>query len=315
MPCCSSKPKTSRQQGAVLLFALVCLLALSSMVILSAGKASREALDARRLASEYQADLLAESLVERARNLILQDKDTLTDTLEDPWVEPIVGENYSILIEPCNAWLNINEALDDERVQDAVKRLVEDKNISADAIDYLLDWLDTDSDEERIPGSEGKAYARKWPKYKPRNDEMPVPDEILLIQEFEDLPDGWVDAFLTTWSDKNININFVSRELFEAYLPEIATDWTQVEQWRLSEGFHSKSDLIKALPQLEGDGELWTTVSNAISLSGNLFRVTIEIQLPFVYERRRYILKRNPILVDRAPKVVRGDVLETIPTE
>lgn len=297
------------------MFVLVCLLALSSMVILSSGKASREALDARRLVSEYQADLLAESLVERARNLILQDKDTLTDTLEDPWAEPVVGETFTMLIEPCNARLNINETLDDARVQDTVKRLVGDENLGVEAVEHLLDWLDPDEDEERIPGSEQNAYMRKWPKYKPRNDEMPVPDEILLVAGFENLNRQWVDKYLTVWSDKNININFISQELFEAYLPEIAADWTQVEQWRLGEGFRTKSDLIEALPQLEGDGELWTTISNAISLSGNLFRVTIEIHLPFVYERRRYILKRNPILVDRAPEVVRGDVLETIPTE
>jgi len=314
MPSSSCRPSSSRS-GAVLLFVLVCLLALSGFVILSSGKASREALEARRLAAEYQAALLAESLLEQARALILEDKDTLTDTLEDPWADPVIGETYAMTIEPCNARLNLNEAATDLRTQETIKRLLEKRNIDTSALDYLLDWLDADTDEERITGSEQGAYVRKWPQYTPRNGDVTVPCEILLVQGFEDLDRQWVEGFFTVWSEKKININFVSQELFEAYLPEIANAWTQVEQWRLDEGFRTKSDLTEAIPQLEGDDDLWKTVSDSTSLSGNLFLVSIEVQLPFIYERRRYIIERNPILPDKSPDMVMGSIITTISTD
>jgi general secretion pathway protein K len=305
----------NEKKGAVLLFALVCLLALSSLVILSVGKASREAVEARRLAAEYQADLMAESLLDIGRELLRLDKDTLSDTPDDPWASPYADDEFAMVIEPCNARLNLNEALYDERVLETLKRLLENTGVHPDNTEFLLDWLDTDSKEERVTGSEEGSYTKTWPKYRPRNGDMPVPDEILLVNGFSGLGRDWIEDRLTVWSQKQINLNFVSKELFEAYLPEIAADWNRVLEWRESEGFQTKGDLTEALPALEGDADLWKTVSDAISLRSNFFRITIEIQLPFIYERRRYIVERNPILIDKLPEVVRGDVLEILPAE
>jgi general secretion pathway protein K len=315
MQCYSCRRKAEARSGAVLLFSLVCLLALSGIVILSVGKASREAVEARRLAAEYQADLLAESVLSLAREIIRRDKDSVADTPDDPWVEPVEGEDFELLIEPCNARLNLNDAVEHERTGETIITMMEEAELEPDNIDYLLDWLDKDLDEERITGSESRSYFKVWPRYRPRNGAMPVPEEILLVRGFEDVDREWLEKFFTVWGKKNININFVSRELFEAYLPEIASDWPQVENWRESQGFRSKDDLMEALPALEADAELWKTVSDAVSINSIFFRVTIEIRLPFVYERRRYIVERNPILVDKLPAVLRGDVLEVIPAE
>ena len=315
MRCCGNRSKNNSSRGAVLLFALVCLLALSSLVILSVGKATREAVEARRLAAEYQADLMAESLLDIGLELLRMDKDTLSDTPGDPWASPYADDEFAMIIEPCNARLNVNEVLYDERALQTLKRLLENTDIHPDNTEFLLDWLDGDSEEERVTGSEEGSYSGRWPKYKPRNDDLFVPDELILVNGFSGLDREWVENFLTVWSEKQINLNFVSKELFEAYLPEIAVDWSRVLEWRENQGFQTKGDLTEALPELEGDADLWKTVSDAISLRSNFFRITIEIQLPFVYERRRYIVERNPILIDKLPEVVRGDVLKIAPND
>jgi general secretion pathway protein K len=296
----------------VLLLALVCLLALSGIAVLASKRASQESLDARYLAAEYQADLLAESLLDRARELILEDADTLADTPADPWAQGFEGEGYKVVIEPCNARLNLNRILEDERSEDALRRLLESEEVPPDNVEYLKDWIDADL-IGRIPGAEDSAYDKVSPVYRPRNDLLESPEEALLVHGLGEISADWLRGKCTIWSTSLININFVSEEVFEAYVPELDGRFGRIEAWRRSKGFQNKGEFTEALPELEGDDALLKLMTDSFAVNSGFFRVSIEIQLPFVYEKRRYIVERNAFLADRPPEVLRGDVTAVLP--
>ena len=301
------------RQGAVLIMTLLLLLAAVSMVFHFSSLTLRQATEARFLAAEYQADLLAESVLEIARTRLADDDNLTYDSPDDKWSKRVQEDNWTLRITPCNALINANALLDDERMQTAVETLLRDKSHPLTLLDNLLDWVD-DELSERNFGSENLLYSRRWPPYRPRNADLETPEELLLVHGWDAVPRNWLESHFTAWSKDNVNINFVPEDIFKALLPELANQWDVIDAWRRDKGFQSKADLQEAMPFLRDDLNLWNEVIAAVAVKSTYFQAVIEVRLPFVYEKRRYLLYRAPLLLSRAPQVIRGDVLAVRPT-
>lgn len=104
-----SHPSDPSRQGVALVLVLVFLLSLTGLVMLTLGKSSKGALEVSTLPPEYQADVLAESAVAMAQELLLQDNDPTSDTLFEPWARPYQSDSLSFRIIPANAYLDLNK--------------------------------------------------------------------------------------------------------------------------------------------------------------------------------------------------------------
>lgn len=102
------RPSDARNRGVVLVMVLVLLLALTGLVLSSLSSSSKGALETASLLPEYQADILAESALPMAINMLGQDMDPTSDTLQEPWAKPYRSDNLTILITPANAYLPVN---------------------------------------------------------------------------------------------------------------------------------------------------------------------------------------------------------------
>ncbi len=318
--------RCTSSQGVALVLVMVCLLALSGLVFASAKLAYQESEDVVRLRDEYQPDLLAESGLELAKELIEYDNDPASDTLDEPWTFPIVKDELKVSISPCNARVDLNLTIGCQRCRIAVQRMLFnllllqreeplDKSFTPGSFEFtratgqvirLQDWIDGDN-EERVEGSEREDYEDQKLWNKPRNGVLVVPEEASLVKFWDSVPIEWIRDHGTAFvGSEQVNINFVSEEVFCAMFPELCSAWSQVKSYRESFGFTDISQLKSAAPDLAADEELFNTLSKFITVQSDVFRVMVEVELPLIYEKRRYILKR----LDDGFEVIRGDVLE-----
>ena len=293
-----------RQSGAALILVLTCLIALAGVVLLDEEAAFDKFHSVRLLTSEYEADGLAESGLSTALSLLAMDHSSASDTQFEPWAEPLTLGPVRISVEPCNARLDLNNLvvkIHSDRTRSAFGTLFRDKGYYPEDVDALVDWMDPDADE-RVLFAEGGWYEQYEMGYSPPNRELAVPEEALLVQGWGEVDPAWFEQHATLWNGSGkLNLNFVSREVFEAYLPRLAAYWGNVEEMRRREGGLARVDQL--LDILQGEEALYQEMVQFVTVKSEYFRVLIEVDLPLVYEKRRYIVKGNK-------RILRADVLE-----
>ncbi|MBG0775565.1 MAG: general secretion pathway protein GspK [Desulfovibrionaceae bacterium] len=297
------------RSGAAIILVLVCLLALSSLVLGNQELAFKGAFSARLLAEEYKADLMAESALNVAVELLRRDVDNAYDTPFDRWAQPWQREGVKLRITPENERLDLNSCLSKERHEQALRKMLFGVENSRVLLMTLADWADED-EEERVPGAEGLRYARMWPQYVPRNGPLQLPEELLLVSGWRAAAEPLLDD-LTVYGNGRVNLNFVSEKVFRALFPEIESSWTLVENWRRTKGYKSVSEFRDSIEKLSSDDELYKELLQYVTVESPAFRVDIEVDLPLVYERRRYIVQREDASGSIRPvRIPFGHVLE-----
>ena len=256
----------------------------------------------RALAQEYQADLLAKSGLEMALALLDQDIDPLSDTRLEPWARPWEAGPVKVSIEPCNARINLNLLLTDLTDEEfgrplnaGMSGILLANDLDPLLLDNLLDWMDVDT-IERVVGSESLAYTGRWPSYAPRNALLETVEELYLVNGWENVPGRVVDENFTVWGkDESVNINFVGETVFKNLFPGIAHLWPKVFYKQASSGFIIVSELQQIVGSDEKDLEIYNKVLPFVTEKSDLFRVLVEVRLPFVYQKRRFIVSRSSI--------------------
>lgn len=309
------------EKGLALVLVLVCLLALSGLVMASAELAFKESQDNIRLREEYQADLLGEAGLEIAKELLTYDAYEGYDTTAEPWAYPVKQDGVTVTIEPCNARLNVNFVAEDDRVSRALHWLLwrtllpEDRKNGAEFVAgnfaftrsagmrvRLQDYIDEDNDE-RIEGTESTEYEGGMIATQPPNRKLNLPEEVLLVRFWATIPPEWINKNLTVWSDDaQVNLNFIDEEMFKAMFGDIEDYWDEFHAYQTADGFKNVSELRNAIPILATEDDVYTDVIRYATVSSSIFRVMVDVDTPLVHEQRRYIL-------DREGNVVRGDVL------
>lgn len=302
------------RRGAALIIVLVTLLSLVGLVVAGSRHTLDQAVDLAALRDEYQADLLAESALAVALDMLAKDARPEMDSPEEPWAVTVSRADALIKIDPCDMRLNLNLAPTHNRTRDALEELVEKKGMQQRDFHLLLDWIDRDK-RERYPGSERSLYEDKLPEYKPHNNRLMVTEELYLVRGWEEADPEWVADHFTVWdSSGRININFVEEAVFKAFFPEIAGEWTTIRSWRESRGFTDVSELREASQLLSADDALYTDIIKYLRVDSQYYRVMIEVQTPMVYAKRRYIVRREKNEPNQRPEVLRCDVLAVLPS-
>jgi general secretion pathway protein K len=293
-----------KQSGAALILVLTCLIALAGVVLLDEQAAFDKFNSVRLLTSEYEADGLAESGLSVALSLLAEDDSVTSDTQFELWAEPMTLGSVRISVEPCNARLDLNSLIGrihSKRTRNAFGTLFNNKGYYPEYVDALMDWMDADADE-KVLFAEGGWYEQKELEYSPPNRMLVVPEEALLVQGWGEVDPVWFEQYATLWNDSGrLNLNFVSKEVLEAYLPRLAGYWGNIEGMRRQEGGLTRVDQL--LEILQGNELLYQETVRFVTMKSEYFRVIIEVDLPLVYEKRRYIVNGESL-------VVRADVLE-----
>jgi len=302
----------SSQSGAVLVLVLVCLLALTGVVLAMLDHTFHEAREPVFLSKEYQAGLMAEAGLEVAKEMLLEDEDDLSDTPRDPWAEPWVDAEHGlkIVITPCNALLDLNTLKPEEadnRAQNATRIMLNNKGLAPENLESLLDWLDADGNK-RLHGAERSAYILALKEYTPRNGPLNRPEEALLVLEWETVDPAWLAERFTVWGDSEINLNFASEELITAFLPELEDYFVPIKSFRELNGFTSISELDDIIGV-----DLRNEIDEYVTISSNYFMVVVEAKAASWVEQRRYVVKRDLGDPQDPISVVSSDVLKSAP--
>lgn len=306
--CDGTAGRYGKDCGAVLVIVLVTLLAAGSLVLANAGKAYEEAVEAARLREEYRADLLAESGLDIALALLELDDTEGWDGPSDSWVKPWRRDNLTVVIEPANSRLNINR-MNDRRTSTAVRSLILRQGLPSRLHTLLEDWLDEDTDG-LLFGSEDKLYSGGWPGYRPRNGPLKTLDEVLLVAEWGEVDRGWLYRTFAVVGGAP-NVNFIDKETFQTFLPELAVDWPLLRGARSPEGLRNITQIRDVFPALTFDDALYNRLLEQLSVETSAFRVSVEVNLPLVYEKRIYFITRDILDRKKPPEVMGCHVLET----
>ncbi|MDY7000883.1 MAG: type II secretion system protein GspK [Thermodesulfobacteriota bacterium] len=289
---------------------LVCLLALTGVVLAVLDQAFYEAREPVFLSKECQAGLLAVAGLAMAKKMLLEDGDDLADTPLNSWAKPWEDEKHGlkIVITPCNAFLNLNNlnpGKTDNRVQNATRVMLNNKGLAPENLESLLDWLDPDKNK-RLHGAEDSAYILALKDYTPRNKSLTRPEEALLALGWETVDPVWFGERFTVWGEGGVNLNFASEELIKAFLPELENYFTPIQNLRQDKGFTSISELDDIIGV-----DLRNKIDEYVTVSSKYFRVIIEVKAASWMEQRRYVVRRDMNDEKNPISVVSGDVLRS----
>jgi type II secretory pathway component PulK len=309
------------ERGSILVLVLVCLLALSGLVLLVMDMSFEDAREAGQLVQEYEADFSAEAGLDVALTLLGQDVTPGADTLLEPWAYPFRMRNMAVYIAPCNGSINLNglqlnNPQTFERTRQAMRAMLIKRNKPVDGIDRLAEWATPASKITGATGGIGSMsdpYARLVPVYHPRRDAMQRPEEIVLVEGWRDVDLDWVRRNFTVWGDAGkVNLNFVPEEVFRAYLPELAEYWGAIDGWRRTKGFENVSQLLAATG-LSQDSAAYANALPFLTVVSDYFQIIVEVDNPGMTAWTRYIVKRSALASRDKAKIVCRDVLSVRP--
>ncbi len=219
-------------KGIALVITLL-VLALLMVIVLEFGSSMRvEARAAANFRDDIKAYYLAKSGVTFAIALLEEDKDNPdtkdVDSLNELWAQKIpplpVGDGFvSVEISDERSKLNVNKIptgfgtgigiVTKDKMRDSAVRLFEQFDLKSDIVDAIADWIDTDDNDERIPGSERGYYEGSTEPYEAKNKSLDSIEELRLIKRVDDDTFTKLKNFLTVYTDGLLNLNTASKEV------------------------------------------------------------------------------------------------------
>jgi len=178
--------------------------------------------------------------------------------------------------------------------------VIEDEFQAQEIIDALIDWQDSDDDESAY-GAESGYYESLDPPYKPRNNLLELPNEILAVKGItpelmfgNDEKKGLADYITVFGSGGKININTADGPLIRALDDRIAADDAQLlTEYRAEvENAETLSDVnwYRDVPGWPGDIEL---SSQGITTTSTVFRIEAEAVLNGEYMKMTTYVRRS----------------------
>ena len=308
-----SGPSSSRRgrDGAALVIVLVLLLSLTGLVMGTMEYSTRRAIETSSLPGEYQADFMAETALAQAQQMLQFDEEEWADTPQEPWAETWQDGNLTIRITPCNAYIPIGKRPENAtRLTEALEYMLDGRPDEADMVEHFFRWANS-------PESDGDAqnrqtfYEDRLPEYRPRNQFFAVPEEVLLVHGWRSMNATWIRDRFTVWGDRKININFAPREVFQAFFPEFASRWEAIEYWRDRRGFLDVSQIASATG-VPATSDSYQETINYMTVTSNIFQAIVTVDSPACLIRKRYILQRHPMLLEKKPTLLDQSTLEVL---
>jgi len=194
MNTCIHGPRQARQQGMVLITA-VLIVAVIATVAAALGLGQQVWLrQTENLNERAQGDSLRHSALNWIGLLLARDaRDNKIDHLGEPWASqipplPAEGGMISVALRDAQGLFNLNNLVQDDGAPSApdigiFQRLLQAQGLDPALIEPLIDWMDPDSNA-RAGGAEDADYLSLQPGYRAANQRLTSVDELRLIKGF-----------------------------------------------------------------------------------------------------------------------------------
>ncbi len=210
------------QRGIALLMAML-VVALTTVTAVSL--VHEQSLSIRKSAHIQAGDaalMYSLALEDFARLILREDaKDSKTDSLDEHWATeggiatPIEGGFLAGAMMDAQSLLNVN-AVGQKEVEDRLRVLCNNLDVSPDFIPALKDWLDSDLEIVDPEGAEDDYYTSLDPPYRAANRPLSDLSELLLIKGMtREIFDKLRDHITALPGSTNLNINTMSAELYQ----------------------------------------------------------------------------------------------------
>ena len=234
--------KADGERGA----ALIIVLGLVAVISGWAATATYEDMLSMRRAENMQvstkAALACLSALELAKAALRDDVNhSKTDNLEEDWAQatppfPVDDGLVSGEIIDVNRYFNLNSIVDHDgkasvEMIEVAKRLFALKNLDADLVNVLVDWLDVDDIPYGPSGMEDSSYYDK--DYRVKNAHLDRWQELYFLEGFDakvlhTLQDVAVVWALPKGGYSLININTVEPDVLQAMFPNMTSNDVQI---------------------------------------------------------------------------------------
>lgn len=272
-----------RQRGVALITA-VLVVALATVWATSISMFDQ--LNQRRVANLMRYDqaflygLGAESLAHEILKLDLEDGPV--DHLAEEWAIPlppftVAGGLIEGQLEDLQGRFNINNLITatgerDEASIEVFRRLLESLTIQPVLVEYIIDWIDPDTDVGFPDGAEDDAYTGLTPPYRTPNAPITTISELRAIQGMDDEVYGLLAPHIAALPiGTTININTATPLLLAALSDDISPfDAQSMAEGRVEAPFQTPDEIRNDVP---------AQVLPLLSVSTEFFRVTAIVTL------------------------------------
>lgn len=230
------------------------------------------------LQNDYQGAIYAMTAVE-ALEMAFQYDESTYDSAEDLWMQipPIPLDNgfMTVYIKPLNAKIPMaglsssDEALK-ERTQNALNEIMSTLELNEPDVNELLTWVGaTDPTGERFDEN-GAPYSTK-------SSQLQTLAELAFIPSFQNDYKKIVPYISIAGDGNKINLNLASKEVIDAYIPELSSYSEQIITTRETEPFKD----ISAIYNLMGSSmqDEYSKILPYIDVKSSLFYIKIELNI------------------------------------
>lgn len=285
----------SRQQGSVLVLALLVIATLTGLAVAFSGTARTEVSLAAFSRDRLRAEALARAGIEAALHAIAADEDLETDHQEEDWalldgtavpLEIPEEARLTLLIQDESGRFHLNRLRNeageiDEDEAKRLERLFDILGLDRVAFESLLDWLDAD-DIKRLDGAESFHYEGLKAPYPCANGPLLSPGQVHLVRGLAQTDglgeEGNTDLLdrVTVYAFGKVNVNTAPAEVLESLDQDL--DRTLAEailDQRVDEPFASVEE-VKEVPGMEE--EVFERIQPLLTVKTSLFRIQSKAQ-------------------------------------
>ena len=299
--------RRSDERGIALLLTLLVLTILVALILEFDAEARREYRDAAAFRDNFKATVLARASVQAARGVLQQDllKDKQAnqffDAPTDLWALPIT--NYIIgdgllnaKIEDEKGKLNLNDlAVSGDDIAKKkkvlqVKRLFELLQINPDLVDAIVDWVDSDENQEPS-GAESLYYQTLRPSYRAANAPLQTLLELRLIKRMTPEIIEKLSKLVTVYPTEGqslVNLNTADPLVIQTLDARITQSMAAaIVQAR---PFKSKVDL----DGVNSFQEVGQQIRDRYDIKSNVFLARLTVSVNEVTRNAAVVLQRDP---------------------
>jgi general secretion pathway protein K len=219
----------SNEEGFVLITILLVIAILIPLVLTFTSRVQVNLLQAENFRNSVQAVRLSRSGIEGAIGVLKSD-DPAYDTLKDVWALDfptlsVAEGRLEVKIKDEDGKIPINQLVQSNGVDvnkdtdQRLRKLITRLGGRPEAVDALIDWIDTDDVVTGAAGAESEYY--KPLGYGSKNGPIDSLDELSMVKGFDKellIDKGLLDYLTVAQTDGKVNVNTASSEVLFAVL-------------------------------------------------------------------------------------------------
>jgi len=264
-------------KGIVLILVLVLVASCVAAVVVITSWVSRNCDWSQRVYTANKAGIYIHTALKAAAKLLEED-DNHYDSPDDNWAKlpplPIKNGEVMVQIIPTNAKIDLNLFFTHNnslkrRLKTAIADILVTHGVDEEVLNYMQAWVEKDVDYDEA------YYLSHLPPYLPRKQPFYSLKEIDFIRAMANFSNLFHDYFTVDGSQR-ININFASKVVLQAYLPEIEPSIDDLLSYRQKHPFTN----ITQLRNVAGiTDDIYLAVQPYITTESDKFAVRIVVNI------------------------------------